>query len=719
MRIKHLHVKNFMSIGNIEIDLDKQGLNLVLGKNCDDKRFDSNGSAKSALFEAMTWGLYGQLLRPLTQEEIIRNGTTKVEVNVLVDPEDGTESVWFKRSRFKAKGHFINVETISGKPLFPANSVKDIQEQIDSWLGLDFRTFTNSVYFGKGLVKFFMSSSDNDRKELLETILQLVSFDKALESAKEDVKNITADIQNIENSIVVSTAMNDMNQLNFSLYEKSLNMVLKQKEEELPEIEKLLTAHNDSKIQMLGVIHDLTEEINILNKEYKDKLLELDTSLKQEKLLVMARYENEVIILKKKKEADKKDIMSKYDEETKKAIEERDHISQKRTYYLETQMKALSELAGIKKEKDKVNTQIEKVNLLGAECITCGQIVSNTYKDKMLADLANDLENWKFTEEEQKGTLSDLKFDIEYMSNELVKANSIIENIQKECSTVLDDLDREYLEQRDKIKEAEMAELDARMVEVAKIKIIHEQEHTTKTEDKWKTHSKITEDIGKHNLAIQQGEASKTAIEISLESCTKNIQTLSDTIKTIENTIKEQETKKKTLLKQKDLSEFWVEGFGSKGIKSFIFEAALPYLTERANAYSSYLTGGTVVIDILPTTMVKSTGSSKEKLFIQAKNKIGANVYNGNSDGERRRIDVCVLLALQDLIATRATKKWNTVIFDEVMDALDKTGTEYLIDLFRTFSGKSIYIISHSSDLKSHFDTSIIIKKEKGISNIL
>ena len=151
-----------------------------------------------------------------------------------------------------------------------------------------------------------------------------------------------------------------------------------------------------------------------------------------------------------------------------------------------------------------------------------------------------------------------------------------------------------------------------------------------------------------------------------------------------------------------------------------IFEAALPYLTERTNHYSSYITGGTIKIDITPTTVVKSKGNTeqREKLNVSANNQYGADVYNGHSDGERRRIDVCLLLALQDLIATRATKKWNTIIFDEIMDCLDKTGIEHIIDLFRTFKDKSIYIISHSEDIKKHFDTAMTIQKKDGVSSI-
>jgi DNA repair exonuclease SbcCD ATPase subunit len=719
MKLKHLHVKNFMSIGSIEIDLDKPGLNLVLGKNLDDKRFDSNGAAKSALFEALTWGLYGQLLRPLLAEEVIRTGSTKLEVNVLVDPEDGTEPVWFKRSRFKAKGHYINVETASGKSLFPANSVKDIQEQIDSWLGLDFRTFTNSVYFGKGLVKFFMSASDNDRKELLETILQLVSFDKALEAAKEDVKSISADIIETEREKGIAEALNIEKHTTITLYNNSLKAITKQRDEELPEIEKVLASSQKARDLGLNVINTLTEKINILNKEYKKKIKNADDSFERVKSYNEEKADDELLVLRTAKEKVEKDTKENFDKSVVEVIKKRDNIAQEHTSLLEKRTQGITELKLTDNEIFTTEKKISDTKALGPSCNSCGQIINDSYKNKVLTDLYQKLDNLKLIRDGTIFALGDLEKKIINLGKELLLANKALESTQAGCKDALLVINEQYREKREKINIEKSNMIFAQMETLTKVKNKYEQEHNDLIEDKWKLQSATTEEVGRINLAIQQLEATKKAIETSFESCSKNVQNLNDDIERIENTIKDCENKKKIFLKQKELSEFWVEGFGSKGIKSFIFETSLPYLTERANMYSSYLTGGTVTIDILPTTMVKSTGNLKEKLFIQARNKIGANVYDGNSDGERRRIDICVLLALQDLISTRATKTWNTIIFDEVMDALDKTGTEHVIDLFRTFKGKSIYIISHSSDLKSHFDTSIIIQKNKGVSSLL
>ena len=46
MLFKSVAIQNFMSIKNINLELDKRGLVLIQGKNRDDDSFESNGSGK-------------------------------------------------------------------------------------------------------------------------------------------------------------------------------------------------------------------------------------------------------------------------------------------------------------------------------------------------------------------------------------------------------------------------------------------------------------------------------------------------------------------------------------------------------------------------------------------------------------------------------------------------------------------------------------------------
>ena len=64
MIFEKLHIQNFLSVGNVELDLMNKGLVLVLGRVEDSGCTSSNGAGKSAIFvESMNWLLYDHLHR--------------------------------------------------------------------------------------------------------------------------------------------------------------------------------------------------------------------------------------------------------------------------------------------------------------------------------------------------------------------------------------------------------------------------------------------------------------------------------------------------------------------------------------------------------------------------------------------------------------------------------------------------------------------------------
>lgn len=718
MKLVKLQVTNFMSIGAIDLNLDQPGMNLILGKNLDDKRFDSNGSAKSALFEAMTWGLFGQFIRELTAPEFIRLGTDRMQVAVLVDPEDGSERVWIIRSRTK-RDHIVTVQTEAGTPLFPANSVKDIQPQIDSWLGLDFRTFTNSVYFGKGLVKFFMSSNDTERKDLLETILQLVSFDDALERAKALSKKCVEDTEQQQMAIVVNAALKSEKLNTIEDLEKQISDIVKEiNDAESVYIKKLDTLTVDrAKLQnsqdRLDILiitkkKEFDEEYGKINAEHEEKTNQIEEALNKEILSTQSNFIKAITETKQKQKIVTDGIQKAFDE-----------LANIQTFFLRKSVDIEKEIAKVAGKTESINNDKKHAMSLSENslCKECLQSVTPEHKQSLLdkydkelyslVEQLTDLDNQ--LGENNIGLMA--KYTKPYLDL-LTKKETILgvhnvtlEAMQQENRVAIENLHKKATQEKMKISKGYLD----------KLRVLQEEHEKDLT--KWlKTKSDYKLDI----MLIDKELTTLARVRLERQAAWSK---LKDQLKLAEEALIKinkahefAEDKIEAISIIKNKTDFWIEGFGPRGIKSFVFESALPYLTTRTNHYSSYLTGGTVTIDIAPTTVVKSTGSVKEKLTVSAFNKLGANVYSGNSDGERRRIDICILLALQDLISTRASKSWNTLIFDEVMDSLDNTGIEHVIELFRTFENKSIFIISHNAEIKRLFDTCINVIKKDGVS---
>lgn len=79
----------------------------------------------------------------------------------------------------------------------------------------------------------------------------------------------------------------------------------------------------------------------------------------------------------------------------------------------------------------------------------------------------------------------------------------------------------------------------------------------------------------------------------------------------------------------------------------------------------------------------------------------GGAGYKGASSGERRRLDVAILLALGELAAACAGKQVGTLFFDEVLDTLDGDGVQAVCDLIRALSSeRCVVVVSHTTDVQ-------------------
>lgn len=164
---------------------------------------------------------------------------------------------------------------------------------------------------------------------------------------------------------------------------------------------------------------------------------------------------------------------------------------------------------------------------------------------------------------------------------------------------------------------------------------------------------------------------------------------------------------------------FWDHGFGNQGLKSYVLDNVVPFLTRRAQYYADILSGGDLHIEFSTQTQLKS-GDWREQFQVKVTNRQGADVYAGNSDGEKRRIDIAVGWALGDLAATRAKKPIRFKGLDEVFSGLDETGEDAVIRLLHTVTGEyeTVLCITHSDHLRSQFSNSLTVTKENGFSTV-
>lgn len=188
MRIQQLTVRNFMSFGDEEqtVWLDGAGLVLVEGVNRDEPMAESNGAGKSALAEAIVWGLTGKTLRGLKGDEVIRADAGQ-DCQVRLSGERGGKEWEIHRTR-KMGGTTRRPSTsfyVDGAQQGALGDPDETQRRIDRFLGVTYDLLSNTMIFGQSEKWRFSELTDARRKELFDQILGTWRFGRALDWTKE------------------------------------------------------------------------------------------------------------------------------------------------------------------------------------------------------------------------------------------------------------------------------------------------------------------------------------------------------------------------------------------------------------------------------------------------------------------------------------------------------------------------------------------------------
>jgi DNA repair exonuclease SbcCD ATPase subunit len=134
---------------------------------------------------------------------------------------------------------------------------------------------------------------------------------------------------------------------------------------------------------------------------------------------------------------------------------------------------------------------------------------------------------------------------------------------------------------------------------------------------------------------------------------------------------------------------------GIKGVRATILSNALPGLEEVTNTWLSQLNPG-VSVRLTPTE--KNGVIEAVPLDINGVNGKG---YKSTSGGERRRLDVALVLGLAEMASGVTIRDTNsTLFFDEVADSLDKDGLIATARIFHALATtRCVVLITHREEL--------------------
>lgn len=154
--------------------------------------------------------------------------------------------------------------------------------------------------------------------------------------------------------------------------------------------------------------------------------------------------------------------------------------------------------------------------------------------------------------------------------------------------------------------------------------------------------------------------------------------------------------------------------FGPAGVRAHILDTVTPFLNDRTAHYLSILSDGNLHAS---WSTLKQTGKGefRENFGIKVSSDTGGDDFGLLSGGEKRKVRVACAMALQDLVASRASKPIELFMADEIDDAVDDAGLERMMTMLEAKARDrgTVLIVSHN-ELSDWVRESVMMVKEGG-----
>ena len=276
-----------MSVGNQTqgVDFDNQRLTLVLGENLDQGGDDAgsrNGTGKTTLINALSYGLFGEALTKIRRENLVNKTNNKNMLVTLTFEKDGIKYRIERGRRPNTLRYFINDSEQEITDESQGDS-RMTQAAINHMLGLSHSMFKHILALNT-YTEPFLSMSASDQKDIIEQLLGITLLSEKAELLKDKIR-VSKEDTAMENARLEGLKMSNekiketINSL--SNKEKIWNT---QKNLDVEKLKKSITELEAVNIEQELVSHQQLEEwtkfSNELKQLQKDKS-SLETTLLQ------------------------------------------------------------------------------------------------------------------------------------------------------------------------------------------------------------------------------------------------------------------------------------------------------------------------------------------------------------------------------------------------------------------------------------------------------
>jgi len=192
IKFHKVRYRNFLSTGDTftEIDLNRNPTTLIIG---------ANGSGKSTVLDALTFGLFGKAFRKVNKMALINSINRKrtvVEVEFSIGRKQYKVMRAIKPNKFEIH--------LNGSLIHQDSNVRDYQALLEQQiLKLNYKSFTQVVVLGNSSFIPFMQLNSYERRGIIEDILDIQIFSVMNDILKQRYATLRHKLNEIKTNIKI------------------------------------------------------------------------------------------------------------------------------------------------------------------------------------------------------------------------------------------------------------------------------------------------------------------------------------------------------------------------------------------------------------------------------------------------------------------------------------------------------------------------------------
>ena len=242
--------KNFLSTGNnfTEVQLNRSTSTLILG---------TNGAGKSTILDALTFGLFGKPFRKINKPQLVNSVNDKdciIEVEFKIGKKHYLVRRGIKPNKFEV--------LIDNNLVDQDSKTKDYQRYLeDNILKLNFKSFTQTVILGSATFVPFMQLNANDRRDIIEDLLDIKIFTTMNDILKVRMSELKDDLFENEKNRELLDQKIDMQERYIDDAKKSKSSAIKSTKSKIVEREKTVEKYLVEVDSISKKIEDVTTTV--------------------------------------------------------------------------------------------------------------------------------------------------------------------------------------------------------------------------------------------------------------------------------------------------------------------------------------------------------------------------------------------------------------------------------------------------------------------------